>query len=56
MTIDYLSFALSLLFLFCAILSGVRWLVIKKDYTWSSFLVVAVQAIAFVYFLILVFK
>lgn len=49
--VDYGYLGVAGLFFISSIINGVRWFVIRKDYKGSSFLVVAVQLIAFVFFL-----
>lgn len=53
--IDYLDLVGAVLLLICAVIHGVRWFVIRKDYTVSSFLVVIIQLIASVTFFIAAF-
>ena len=54
--IDYLWLVMSVLFLISAVSNGIRWFIIRKDYKVSSFLVVIIHLIAFIFFLLKALK
>ena len=54
--IDYLWLVMSVLFLISAVANGIRWFIIRKDYKVSSFLVVIIHLIAFIFFLLKALK
>lgn len=54
--IDYLWLVMSVLFFISAVANGIRWFIIRKDYKVSSFLVVIIHLIAFIFFLLKALK